>query len=134
MRWVLTQHCSCAAGIRHSSGKLQRHLERTVRELNGESWDIPGRSTTGKTADRLVVALFGEPIHTKMPCTRLSFSMQSGPQRNYVGSVICLQVATFIRTSPFAVKAPGHSNAAVEKVSISHTGQPQHHRRQHAER
>ncbi|KDT54923.1 putative insertion sequence domain protein [Escherichia coli 3-105-05_S4_C3] len=24
---------------------------------------------------------------TKMPCTRLLFSMQSGPQRNYVGSV-----------------------------------------------
>ncbi|PCO30705.1 impB/mucB/samB family protein, partial [Escherichia coli] len=23
---------------------------------------------------------------TKMPCTRLLFSMQSGPQRNYVGS------------------------------------------------
>ncbi|EAQ7073762.1 impB/mucB/samB family protein, partial [Salmonella enterica] len=22
---------------------------------------------------------------TKMPCTRLLFSMQSGPQRNYVG-------------------------------------------------
>ncbi|EFF2406022.1 DNA polymerase V subunit UmuC [Escherichia coli] len=34
-----------------------------------------------------VVAVLVNESQTKMPCTRLLFSMQSGPQRNYVGSV-----------------------------------------------
>ena len=34
-----------------------------------------------------IVAVLVNESQTKMPCTRLLFSMQSGPQRNYVGSV-----------------------------------------------
>lgn len=34
-----------------------------------------------------VVAVLVNESQTKMPCTRLLFSMQSGPQRNYVGNV-----------------------------------------------
>ena len=30
----------------------------------------------------------------------------------------CRQVTTFVRTSPFAVKEPCYSNAAVEKLSL----------------
>ncbi|EFD6432365.1 protein ImpB, partial [Escherichia coli] len=32
----------------------------------------------------------------------------------------CRQVTTFVRTSPFAVKEPCYSNAAVEKLSLPH--------------
>ncbi len=39
----------------------------------------------------------------------------------------CRQVTTFVRTSPFAVKEPCYSNAAVEKLSLPHTGQPGHY-------
>ncbi len=61
-------------------------LERTVRELNGESCISLEEAPPAK--QQIVCSRsFGDESQTKMPCTRLLFSMQSGPQRNYVGSV-----------------------------------------------
>ncbi len=61
-------------------------LERTVRELNGESCISLEEAPPAK--QQIVCSRsFGERITDKMPCTRLLFSMQSGPLRNYVGSV-----------------------------------------------
>ncbi|ENE21800.1 impB/mucB/samB family protein [Escherichia coli P0302293.3] len=61
-------------------------LERTVRELNGESC-ISLEEAHRQNSRLSVVAVLVNESQTKMPCTRLLFSMQSGPQRNYVGSV-----------------------------------------------
>ena len=61
-------------------------LERTVRELNGESCISLEEAPPAK--QQIVCSRsFGEQSQTKMPCTRLLFSMRGGQQRNYVGSV-----------------------------------------------
>lgn len=93
-------------------------LERTVRELNGESCisleEAPpakqqivcsrsfGERITDKDAMHQVVVQYAERAAEKLR-----------GERQY-----CRQVATFIRTSPFAVKAPCYSNSAVEKLPL----------------
>ncbi len=72
-------------------------LERTVRELNGESC-ISGEAP--RQNSRLSVVAVLERITDKDAMHRLLFSMQSGP-RELRGSVsIAGEVTTFVRTSP----------------------------------
>ncbi|WP_289507999.1 DinB/UmuC family translesion DNA polymerase [Escherichia coli] len=58
-----------------------QYAERAAEKLRGERQYCRQVTTFVRTSPFAVK----EP--TKMPCTRLLFSMQSGPQRNYVGSV-----------------------------------------------
>ena len=92
-------------------------LERTVRELNGESCISPKKHHRQNSRLSVVAVLVNES-QTKMPCTGLLFSMQSGPQRNYVGASVLPAGDDICTDIPFAVKEPCYSNAAVEKLPL----------------
>ncbi len=116
MRWVLTQHCSWRRLTRHSSGKTSASF-LSVRYANSTaSPAYPWKKHHRQNSRLSVVAVLVNESQTKMPCTRLLFSMQSGPQRNYVERQYCRQV-TFVRTSPCS-KEPCYGNAAVEKLPL----------------
>lgn len=85
--WVLTQHCSWRRLTRHSYGKTSASF-LSVRYANSTaSPAYPWKKHHRQNSRLSVVAVLVNESQTKMPCTRLLFSMQSGPQRNYVGSV-----------------------------------------------
>lgn len=85
--WVLTQPCSWRRLTRHSSGKTSASF-LSVRYANSTaSPAYPWKKHHRQNSRLSVVAVLVNESQTKMPCTRLLFSMQSGPQRNYVGSV-----------------------------------------------
>ncbi|ENK6899168.1 hypothetical protein AB3039_003746 [Escherichia albertii] len=93
-------------------------LERTVRELNGESCISQEEAPPAK--QQIVCSRsFGERITDKdaMHQAVVQYAERAAEklhgERQY-----CRQVATFVRTSSFAVKAPYYSNAAVEKLSL----------------
>ena len=93
-------------------------LERTVRELNGESCISLEEAPPAK--QQIVCSRsFGERITDKdaMHQAVVQYAERAAEklrgERQY-----CRQVTTFVRTSPFAVKEPCYSNAAVEKLSL----------------
>lgn len=76
-----------AQAKRHSSGKTSASF-LSVRYANSTASPAYLWKKHRRQNSRLsVVAVLVNESQTKMPCTRLLFSMQSGPQRNYVGSV-----------------------------------------------
>ncbi|CTA72431.1 Mutagenesis and repair protein [Shigella sonnei] len=93
-------------------------LERTVRELNGESCISLEEAPPAK--QQIVCSRsFGERITDKdaMHQAVVQYAERAAEklrgERQY-----CRQVTTFVRTSPFAVKEPCYSNAAVEKLPL----------------
>lgn len=93
-------------------------LERTVRELNGESCISLEEAPSAK--QQIVCSRsFSERITDKdaMHQAVVQYAERAAEklrgERQY-----CWQVTTFVRTSPFAVKEPCYSNAAVEKLSL----------------
>ncbi|HAL3247920.1 TPA: impB/mucB/samB family protein [Escherichia coli] len=95
-------------------------LERTVRELNGES-SISLEEAPPAKQQIVCSRSFGERITDKdaMHQAVVQYAERAAEklrgERQY-----CRQVTTFVRTSPFAVKEPCYSNAAVEKLSLPH--------------
>ncbi|HAJ0482789.1 TPA: impB/mucB/samB family protein [Escherichia coli] len=93
-------------------------LERTVRELNGES-SISLEEAPPAKQQIVCSRSFGERITDKdaMHQAVVQYAERAAEklrgERQY-----CRQVTTFVRTSPFAVKEPCYSNAAVEKLSL----------------
>ena len=72
---------------RHSSGKTSASF-LSIQYANSTASPAYLRKKPHRQNSRLsVAAVLVNESQTKMPCTRLLFSMQSGPQRNYVGSV-----------------------------------------------
>ncbi len=128
MRWVLTQHCSWRRLTRHSSGKnFSVILERTVRELNGESC-ISWKKHHRQNSRLSVVAVLVNESQTKMPCTRAVVQYAERAAEKLRGErQYCRQVTTFVRTSPFAVKRTLLQQCRCGKASIAHTGQPGHY-------
>lgn len=101
-------------------------LEHTVRELNGESCISPEEAPPAK--QQIVCSRsFGERITDKdaMHQAVVQYAERAAEklrgERQY-----CRQVATFIRTSPFAVKAL-LQQFRCGKASIAYTGQPGHY-------
>ena len=93
-------------------------IERTVRELNGESCISLEEAPPAK--QQIVCSRsFGERITDKdaMHQAVVQYAERAAEklrgERQY-----CRQVTTFVRTSPFAVKEPCYSNAAVEKLPL----------------
>lgn len=93
-------------------------LERTVRELNGES-SISLEEAPPAKQQIVCSRSFGERITDKdaMHQAVVQYAERAAEklrgERQY-----CRQVTTFVRTSPFAVKEPCYSNAAVEKLPL----------------
>lgn len=91
-------------------------LERTVRELNG---DISLEEAPSAKQQIVCSRSFSERITDKdaMHQAVVQYAERAAEklrgERQY-----CWQVTTFVRTSPFAVKEPCYSNAAVEKLSL----------------
>nr|WP_250847969.1 hypothetical protein [Escherichia coli] len=75
-------------------------LERTVRELNGESC-ISSKKHHRQNSRLSVVAVLVNESQTKMPCTRAVVQYAERAAEKLRGErQYCRQVTTFVRTSP----------------------------------
>ncbi len=119
MRWVLTQHCSWRRLTRHSSGKTSASF-LSVRYANSTASPAYPLEEAPPAKQQIVCSRsFGERITDKdaMHQAVVQYAERAAEklrgERQY-----CRQVTTFVRTSPFAVKEPCYSNAAVEKLPL----------------
>ncbi|MCX8967230.1 translesion error-prone DNA polymerase V subunit UmuC [Erwinia psidii] len=91
-------------------------LERTVRELNGESC-IPLEETPAPKQQIVCSRSFGERITTydamrQAVCQYAERAAEKlREERQY-----CRHIAVFVKTSPFAVNEPYYGNVAIEKL------------------
>lgn len=127
MRWVLTQHCSWlqanTAFIRKNFSVI---LERTVRELNGESC-ISLEETPPAKQQIVCSRSFGERITDKdaMHQAVVQYAERAAEklrgERQY-----CRQVTTFTDI-PLCSKRTLLQQCYCGKAFIAHTGQPGHY-------
>ncbi len=117
MRRVLTQRCAGCRLTRHSSGKTSASFLSISTRTQRRVLHISGRSPTGKK--QIVCSRsFGERITDKDAMHRLLFSMQSGPQRNYVGSVSMPAGGDIYTNVTLCSESPLLRNSAVEKLPL----------------
>jgi DNA polymerase V len=90
-------------------------LERTVRELNGESCISLKRRRRNSRLSAVAASGSGSPPMKK--CARPSASTPSAQQKRRGERQYCRHISIFIKTSPFAVNEPYYGNVATEKLN-----------------